>query len=350
VGLCRRWLGRKRLIILLYHRLAPAGSDSAIGGLELDDPVPVDRFERHLKTLRWFGKPESLDRAFDRLHDAHDPTRTLISVTFDDGYRDNYTLGRPVWNRHGVPVTVFPAIAAVDRGEWLWWDELQKIVSEANLDEARVRTVVEVLDEIALKPARNWEFSGRADREAFLRFLFERVVGLPLGLRDAVLDELAGCFGTSRPSRPAVLPRNCDVTDSSDRLYMNWNELGELVAEGVAIGGHTIRHPRLPCEPVAVAESEITRCRTLLEDTTGKPVDSFAFPGGFHDTRELQLLRQAGYRIAVTVEKGVNYPETDPLRLRRISLSWDEPHHLAFKLAFADWLFGTNRWAESLNC
>jgi peptidoglycan/xylan/chitin deacetylase (PgdA/CDA1 family) len=84
---------------------------------------------------------------------------------------------------------------------------------------------------------------------------------------------------------------------------------------------------------------EIAACRTRLERATGKPVASFAFPGGFYDTRELEIIRRAGYSLAVTVEKGVNYAEADPLRLRRISMSWDEPHHLAFKLAFADWLF-----------
>ena len=339
VGMCRRWFGRKRLIVLLYHRLAPAGGDTAIGALEFDDPVPVERFDRHLKILRWFGDPESLDRAFDRLHDPHDRARTLISVTFDYGYRDNYTLGRPVWQRRCVPVTLFPTIAAVDRGEWLWWDELQELVSGTELDEQRVRPLVESLDEIAPGSVWNCESSRQADRATFARFLFERMVDLPLELREAVLDELAKCFNKSRPSRPAAVPTDRDETHSAGRLYINWKELNEMVAEGVQIGGHTIRHPRLPREPIAVAESEIASCRMLLEETVGKPVSSFAFPGGFYDTRELNLLRQAGYRTAVTVEKGVNYPETDPFRLRRISLSWDEPHHLAFKLAFGDWLF-----------
>lgn len=339
VGLCRRWFGRKRLVILLYHRLAPAGGNAAIGGLEFDEPVPVDRFERHLKILRWFGEPQSLDRAYERLHDSDDPARTLISVTFDDGYRDNYTLGRPAWNRQGIPVTLFPAIAPVDQGEWLWWDELQQLVGDAEFDEQRVRTLLEVLDEIAPDPARNAGLPGQAGREEFARFLFQRIVDLPIELRESVLDELAKCFGTARPKRPAAVPASCDRTHSADRLYINWKELAEMVAEGVAIGGHTVRHPRLPREPVAVAESEIADCRTLLEQATGKPVSSFAFPGGYYDTRELKLLREAGYSLAVTVEKGVNYPETDPLQLRRISLSWDEPHHLAFKLAFADWLF-----------
>lgn len=339
VGLWRRFFGRKRLIILLYHRLAPPGGDTEIAGLQFDEPVPVDRFERHLKTLRWFGEPLSLDQAFERLHDPDHPSRTLISVTFDDGYRDNYTLGRPAWTRHRTPVTLFPAIAQIDRGEWLWWDELQKLVGDGELNNQRVRPLLESLAEITTGPPWSGNVSAEPEREAFARFLFQRMVDLPIELREAVLDELADCVGTARPSRPAALPAECAGAHSAGRLYINRKELAELVAEGVEIGGHTIRHPRLPREPVAVAESEIAGGRTLLEEAIRKPVSSFAFPGGFYNTRELNLVRDAGYSRAVTVEKGVNYSETDPFRLRRISLSWDEPHHLAFKLAFADWLF-----------
>jgi peptidoglycan/xylan/chitin deacetylase (PgdA/CDA1 family) len=342
--LYRRWFGRKRLVILLYHRLSPADGDSAVVGFEFDDPVPVDRFEHHLRILRWFGEPLSLDRACEQLHDANDRARSLISVTFDDGYRDNYTLGRSVWRRHGVPVTLFPAIAPIASGDWLWWDELQQIVGAAELDKPRVLRVVEVVDEITSGSCWSGDLQASDARERFARFLFARLLDLPAELRDTVLEAVADHLEVSRPNRPARVPAASDSA-AADRLYMNWNELAEIAGEGVEIGGHTINHPRLPREAPSVAKAEIGGCRDVLQATLRRPVNSFAFPGGFYDTRELELLRDAGYRIAVTVEKGVNYPETDPLRLRRLALSWDEPHHLAFKLAFADWLFVPARQA-----
>jgi peptidoglycan/xylan/chitin deacetylase (PgdA/CDA1 family) len=334
VGLVRRHLGPRRLLILLYHRLAVTGETTAISGLELDDPVPVERFERHLRVLRWFGEPLPLNAAFQRLHDSRETLRTFLAITFDDGYRDNYTLGRPIWTRHGIPVTLFPAIAQVDRGEWLWWDELARIVGAADFDEDQVRSLLEVLDELAPGPAWTDGLAGTCGREAFARFLFARMVRLPVDLREAVLGEVARHLATVRPARPASA---CDTP--SDRLYIDWEELRDLAREGVEIGGHTVRHPRLPCETAVVAEAEITTCRKLLWEKLQKPINCFAMPGGFYDDRDLALIARAGYRLAVTVEKGVNYRDTNPYRLRRISLSWDEPHHLAFKLAFADWLF-----------
>ena len=86
-----------------------------------------------------------------------------------------------------------------------------------------------------------------------------------------------------------------------------------------------------------------------LEDRLGQAVTSFAYPGGFHGDREVELVKQAGYRVAVTVEKGANFPDANPYRLRRIAVSWDRPHHLAFKLAFCEWIFSMGEAHASSN-
>ena len=187
VGWWRRRFGRKRLVVLLYHRLAPAGGDTSIAGLEFDDPVPVDRFERHLRVLRWFGEPLVLDQAVESLQDrgrGRGGPRTLIAVTFDDGYRDNFRLGRPVWQRLRVPVTLFLAVAPVARGDWLWWDELQKIIGDAEFSDRSVQPLIESLDEIAPCPVASLpELRFPVDRAALAQHLFRRMVDLPVEVR-----------------------------------------------------------------------------------------------------------------------------------------------------------------------
>jgi peptidoglycan/xylan/chitin deacetylase (PgdA/CDA1 family) len=337
VGLFRKHLGRRRLLILLYHRIAPPGGDTAIAGLELDAFVRADQFDGHMKLLRWFGEPLPLDAAFERLRGSSVGPQALIAVTFDDGYRDNFTLGRPIWKRHGVPVTLFPAVSPVDRAEWLWWDELEWIIGHAHLEPGRLRPLAEALEDIA--PGPGWPEVTKVahDRDRLARLLLERMVDLPMELRGLVLTELAERLGVARPGR-----RHDTHAIEPDRLYLNWDELRAMTREGVRIGGHTMRHPRLPSEPASVAVEEITACRTALEQKLQEPITCFAMPGGFYGSREVQILARAGYHLAVTVEKGVNYPDTDPFRLRRISLSWDQPHHLALKLALGDWLFASH--------
>jgi len=54
------------------------------------------------------------------------PTRT-ISITFDDGYRDNYTYAFPILKKYGLPATVFIIVNEVGRLDRLSWDEIKEM-------------------------------------------------------------------------------------------------------------------------------------------------------------------------------------------------------------------------------
>lgn len=45
----------------------------------------------------------------------------FVCVTFDDGYRDNYTLAYPLLKRLGVPFTVYVTTGFIDNRLPMWW-------------------------------------------------------------------------------------------------------------------------------------------------------------------------------------------------------------------------------------
>lgn len=339
VGLIRKYLGEKRLIVLMYHRLSGPGVTGTIGGLDYGDAVPSEQFDGHIRLVRWFGLPVSVDEGYTRLVNQCPGPRTLIAVTFDDGYRDNFVLGTEVWKKYQVPVTVFPALSAIDQGEWLWWDELLRIVGQAESVDHDLTVLLELVSELAGN-RRDAELAAKGfERMALVNYLVPRLKRLPMEVRDNVLDELACRLGVRRQQPAEFQSENSVAADREGRVYATWGELQEQARAGVQIGGHTVHHPSLPFERAEVARKEIQECRVSLGSRIGQAVTCFAYPGGFHGDREVAFVREAGYRVAVTVEKGVNGRDADPYRLRRIAVSWDRPHHLALKLAFCEWLF-----------
>ena len=46
---------------------------------------------------------------------------TFICLTFDDGYRDNYTLAYPLLKRLGVPFTIYVTTGFIDNRSPMWW-------------------------------------------------------------------------------------------------------------------------------------------------------------------------------------------------------------------------------------
>jgi len=69
------------------------------------------------------------------------------------------------------------------------------------------------------------------------------------------------------------------------------------------IGAHTLTHPRLPAIPEGQAEEEIFGSKTVLEEITGKKVETFCYPYGSYTKAHVQLVKKAGYRYARTVTR-----------------------------------------------
>ena len=90
---------------------------------------------------------------------------------------------------------------------------------------------------------------------------------------------------------------------------LSWSDVLELDRdELISIGAHSHSHPALPNLTDDAAWSEIAGCKKDLEARLGREVTSFAYPAGLQGEREERLVREAGYRVAVTTQPGLNLP------------------------------------------
>lgn len=97
-----------------------------------------------------------------------------------------------------------------------------------------------------------------------------------------------------------------------------WDEIAELDAEGtLRFEAHSVTHPNLLRLRDGAARQEIEGSKVALEERLGRPVTAFCYPAGLYGPRERALVAQAGYRVAVTCEPGVNTSTTDRLALQR---------------------------------
>jgi peptidoglycan/xylan/chitin deacetylase (PgdA/CDA1 family) len=68
------------------------------------------------------------------------------------------------------------------------------------------------------------------------------------------------------------------------------------------IGAHTLEHCRLDQLPEEAARRQLSGSRDWIEAVTGKPCHAFCFPSGKYRHEQLNLVREAGYLSARTVE------------------------------------------------
>jgi peptidoglycan/xylan/chitin deacetylase (PgdA/CDA1 family) len=99
---------------------------------------------------------------------------------------------------------------------------------------------------------------------------------------------------------------------------LTWDEIGELDRGGtLRFEAHTVTHPNLLTLEDEAAREEIAGSKLALERRLGRAVDAFCYPAGLFGERERRFVAQAGFRVGVSCEPGVNVPGIDLLALRR---------------------------------
>lgn len=101
---------------------------------------------------------------------------------------------------------------------------------------------------------------------------------------------------------------------------MSEAEVREWLAAGHSIGSHGYTHRILNKLSPAEAKEELSASRKKLEDTFGVPVGHFCYPSGRYTPQVREMVQEAGYASACTVEFGVNPPAAPPFELRRIGV------------------------------
>jgi peptidoglycan/xylan/chitin deacetylase (PgdA/CDA1 family) len=101
---------------------------------------------------------------------------------------------------------------------------------------------------------------------------------------------------------------------------LSWPDIIRLACEGVRFEAHSMTHPNLRSLDVDTARREITASKAELERRLGVETQVFCYPAGLGGARERAFVEDAGFRLAVSCEPGLNSAITDPLWLRRIEV------------------------------
>ena len=110
---------------------------------------------------------------------------------------------------------------------------------------------------------------------------------------------------------------------------------GEVAGhEEITIGGHTVNHVIMTLCSDDKLRVEIEECRRKLEEITGEPIRSFAYPAGQCDARGPEYLREIGYLLAATTEARFVAPATNPFLVPRFCV----PDEVTFPEAICNML------------
>ncbi len=223
------------------------------------------------------------------------PPAGAVIVTFDDGYADNLDVALPIMEQSGVPATVFLTTDFIG-GTEPWWDDIEQMV----FDEAPSAPSVP-----GWAQARGTVLD---DRQHAYVDLWKRLSVASPAARAASMAAQWDRSGRTRRLRP-------------EHAMLTADQVRRVAAlDHVEVGSHGLTHQSLPLLDDLGLEAELAGSRDRLATLTGASVDSLAYPSGQWDQRVAEAARLAGYRRAVTTDRGLVGPGSDAMSLPRIAV------------------------------
>ncbi len=295
---------RAALSILIFHRVFPTTDPLFPEGPD------ANRFAEILGWLKRSFNVLPLAQAVEALKAGRLPARAA-AITFDDGYEDNCSVALPLLQRHALNATFFVSTGFLDGGR-MWNDTVIESVRGATTESIDLSSLG--LGVFLLRSA--------LEKRQAIDSILPRLKYLPLAERLSRVDEVTGICATS-------LPNN---------LMMSSEQVAKLHAAGMQIGAHTVNHPILASVDSAVARNEIRDGKCRLEEIVKAPVTLFAYPNGRpgrdYNSEHVDIVRDAGYTVAVSTAVGVSRRGADCLQLPRFT-PWDRTEQ-RFSLRLVD--------------
>lgn len=283
---------RASLLVLIYHRVL-AAPDAM-----LPSEPDAATFAQQMDLLAGNFVVLPLREGVARLRDGKLPARA-VCITFDDGYANNYTVALPILRERGLPATVFVAPAYLDGG---------CMFNDTIFEACRTAPEQVDLSQFGLGPLALTDAASR------------------IRAAQQIVDQWKYLPPVERRQRAEQFSMLVGAAPNTD-LMMTADQVAQMPAHDIEIGAHTLTHPILARLPVDEAREEIVGSRRRLEDITGQPILSFAYPNGRPQrdyTREhVSAAREAGFELAVSTSWGAATAQSDPHQIPRIA-PWDK--------------------------
>jgi peptidoglycan/xylan/chitin deacetylase (PgdA/CDA1 family) len=319
-------------LILMYHRV----------GEEDIDPwslrVTPEHFAEHLEILQQHTQPMSL-RKLAQTHQEGNIRDRSVAITFDDGYANNLHQAKPLLEKYQIPATVFVATEYLSNPKEFWWDELEYIILQpGKLPDQLSLTINEQPYKGGLGTATHytqeaawqnrhlpaWK-SQPGSRLHFYYSLWQKLQPLTPDQRQPLLEQIK-TWANYQATTPRLSHRPLTIA-----------ELAEIEQGGtIELGAHTVSHPLLSEQSLAVQRQEIQQSKLDLERLLNHPVTSFAYPFGAYQSETLPLVKEAGFQYACsTVETSV-WHKSDRFCLPRFEVqNWDKAE---FEQRLLNWI------------
>ncbi len=263
-----------------------------------------DQFYGIVEGLKQAGSALSMDDVVEHFRSGRPFPRRAFVVTFDDGFENNFSIAAPILKEFSVPATFYITTGFVEHNAMSWID--------------RIEHCLEAVSSGVLQFAwdeRPHSFATIEDKIGVLQLIRDRVKSDPAIAPEEVVRVVFDQCGV------AEVRHSAEPIDQK----MNWEQVTRLADDDLfTIGGHSHTHKVLSFLSAEELEAEVAMSIDLIQENVGLRVRHYSYPEGLehcYSNEVIEVLRGKGVVCCSTAVDGINDPQTDLFRLRRIMIT-----------------------------
>jgi peptidoglycan/xylan/chitin deacetylase (PgdA/CDA1 family) len=287
---------RPGILILNHHRIG----DSSLTRFDRRlFSATTEEFEDQLKYLKKHFEIIAGDELRDLVSRKSSLKHSYVSITFDDGYLDNFSHAFPILVANECQATFFVVPQYVGTSAIPWWDEIAYLVRNTTKTKISLKLPVPITLNV------------ESDREEAIQTMLQHYKRPDNIYAAELMEDFRREAG-------------CELPNVSRRFF-DWAEAREMRDAGMAIGSHTQTHPILGQITPERQQWELEYSKQVIEQNLGSKINALAYPvgtpGGFDQNTE-DLARSLGYEMCFSFYGGINTPRNlNPTNLLRSNTS-----------------------------
>lgn len=269
-SLVRRALTHSQVAIVMYHRVSPESHPWLGAALK-----PAD-FEKQIAYLRRVTEVMPLDSLVSRIMQGQSLPPKAVSITFDDGFKDNYTFAYPILRKYNLPATTFLTTGYIGSSDTFWDYKVRFAIWNTSV----TRPEIDGLGYVGL--------NSLADRRRAVNRAIAYLMRLPEKEKHRLVQELLKALNVELPVK------------LGNGITLSWDDVLEMGKNGISFGAHTVTHPILTRLPIEEAREEVAVSKKDIEERLGQACTSFAYPYGDFNAEIMALIKECGFICALT--------------------------------------------------
>jgi peptidoglycan/xylan/chitin deacetylase (PgdA/CDA1 family) len=279
LGAYHRIRNRKRLTVVMFHRVLPAW-DPRYRGADPEWTMTPDAFAGCLDFFKRHYNVATPDQVFSALRgETKLPDRSLL-ITFDDGWADTAEYALPILEKFSMLSLVFVVGSAIDQAEPFWEESLYSFLVTQPQGFSKLQ---DTLEQNGIKiPA----VASSERNEKSIKAVIRRLGQVDMPVLKAIVSSLK-------------------QVGQTHAAMLDTEQLAQLVKSGHAIGGHGMTHR--PLTKVKNISEELKNAREIMSTyLNNSQVDAMSFPHGAYSDTVITHCRSTGYQYLFSSDAHLN--------------------------------------------